>query len=135
MDGRTLSPFELMEAVTEWARGLCGSYGRGNPNRDSDIDFCILCQDPSSLLKDRSWIYEFGCEARVAGPVEDYKLVQSIRVSYGTTEAEFGVTGQAWARPPLDRETAGVIRDGLRILYDPDRRLADAAAYAAKMLP
>jgi hypothetical protein len=138
-----LSPSELIETVTQWARiddrvialGLCGSYARGTRRPDSDIDFCVLCQDPKSLLEDRSWIRGFGSDARIAGPVEDYNLVQSIRVFYGTTEAEFGVTDQAWAQRPLDRETAGVIRDGLKILYDPERRLADAAAYAARMFP
>ena len=141
--GEALSPSELIETVTQWARlddrviafGLCGSYARGNPGPDSDIDFIVLCQEPKSLLEDRSWIQGFGSEARVAGPVEDYNLVQSFRVFYGTTEAEFGVTDQAWAQLPLDQETARVIHDGLKILYDPERRLADAAAFAAKMFP
>jgi hypothetical protein len=31
-------------------------------------------------------------------------------------------------QPPIDRETARVINDGLRILYDPDGRLREAAA-------
>jgi hypothetical protein len=36
-------------------------------------------------------------------------------------------------RLPIDRETAGVINDGLRILYDPDGCLKNAVAFAAKM--
>jgi hypothetical protein len=69
----------------------------------------------------------------VAGPVEDYNLVQSIRVFYGSIEAEFGIADEAWMRLPIDRETAGVINNGLKILYDPEGRLANAAACAAKM--
>ena len=49
---------------------------------------------------------------------------------YGSTEAEFGVTDEAWAELPIDAETARVINDGLRIFYDPDGLLAAAVATA-----
>lgn len=116
------------------AAGVCGSHARDEARPDSDIDFCIVCSDPRPLLEDRSWIHEFGSNARVAGPVEDYKLVRSIRVLYGPTEAEFGVTDQAWMELPIDRETARVINNGLKILYDPAGSLEKAVAYAASML-
>lgn len=130
---------KLIANVASWsqrdsrviAAGVCGSHARAEARPDSDIDFCILTSDPSSLLKNRAWIYDFGRDVRVAGPVEDYKLVQSIRVFYGTTEAEFGITDESWARLPIDRETARVINDGLRILYDPEDLLEQAVAYAA----
>ena len=132
---------DLIAKVAGWAQcddrvvaaGVCGSHARGQARPDSDIDFCILTSEPGSLLEDHSWIYEFGSEASVAGPVEDYNLVRSLRVFYGTTEAEFGVTDQTWAKLPIDRETAGVINDGLRILYDPEGRLKEAVAYAASL--
>ena len=60
--------------------------------------------------------------------------MQSIRVLYGATEAEFGVTDQAWMELPIDRETARVISHGLKILYDPAGRLEKAVAYATSML-
>lgn len=133
---------ELIAKVATWAQcddrviaaGVCGSHARGEARPDSDIDFLILTTGSRSLLEDRSWIYELGSDARVAGPVEDYNLVQSIRVFYGATEAEFGVTDQAWMQLPIDRETAGVMNDGLRILYDPEGRLEGAAAYAASLI-
>lgn len=132
----SVTPDELISKVAGWAQsdnrvvavGICGSHARGEARPDSDIDFCILTPDPASLLDDRAWIAGFGSDARVAGPVEDYNLVQSVRVFYGTTEAEFGVTDLAWTQPPIDRETASVINNGLRILYDPDGRLREAAA-------
>ncbi|MDJ0699112.1 MAG: nucleotidyltransferase domain-containing protein [Woeseiaceae bacterium] len=134
-----VSAGELIAQVTEWAErddrvlaaAVSGSHARGEVRPDSDIDFCILTADPVYLLNDRRWIYELGSDARIAGPVEDYKLVQSIRVFYGVTEAEFGVTDEAWAELPIDDETAGVINDGLRILYDPEGRLEKAVAYAS----
>ena len=133
---------ELIATVAVWserddrvvAAGVCGSHARGEAGPDSDIDFCILTADPLFLLEDRAWIYHLGSNARVVGRVQDYKLVQSIRVFYGTTEAEFGVTDQAWMQLPIDRETAGVMNDGLWILYDPEGRLQTAAAFARSML-
>lgn len=129
---------ELIAKVRSWsqcddrvvAAGLCGSHARGEARPDSDIDFCILTPNSDSLLDDRSWIYDLGADARVAGAVEDYNLVQSIRVFYGETEAEFGITDVAWAKPPIDPKTADVINNGLQILHDPDRRLETAVADA-----
>jgi len=137
-----LDAFELIARVSDWsqrddrvvAAGLCGSYARGQARPDSDIDFCILTPEPGSLLEDCSWIYRFDSGARIAGPVEDYKLVQSIRVFYGQTEVEFGITDEAWMRLPIDRETAGVMNNGLQILYDPEGRLKQAADFAATTL-
>ena len=136
-----MDPDALIARVADWAQrddrviaaGVCGSHARREARPESDIDFCILTPDPDSLLDDRSWIYGFAEDALLAGPVEDYRLVQSIRVFYGETEAEFGVTDQAWAQPPIDRETAAVINDGLRILYDPEKRLENAVAHAASL--
>ena len=65
--------------------------------------------------------------------MEDYNLVQSIRVFYGSTEAEFGITDEDWMQLPIDGETASVINNGLKILYDPEGRLAKVAASVAKM--
>ncbi len=136
-----MGPDELIAKVRNWSRsdhrviaaGLCGSHARGEATPDSDVDFCILTPDPGSLLEDRAWIKNFGADAREAGSIEDYGLVQSIRVFYGETEAEFGITDQAWAELPLDPGTAGVINDGMRILHDPERRLEKAIAYAASV--
>lgn len=132
---------ELIAKVLEWSRkddrvlalALCGSHARGEARDDSDIDFCILTANPDALLRDRSWIVALASDAEIAGPVEDYNRVQSIRVFYGTTEAEYGVTDQAWAEPPIDPGTAAVINDGLKILYDPDGRLERATVYAASI--
>ena len=134
-----MGPDELILKVTSWSRrddrvialGICGSHARGEARPDSDIDFCILTTNPGSLLEDLSWIHVFGSDARVAGPIEDYNLVQSVRVYYGVTEAEFGVTDEAWAQLPIDQGTARVINDGLRILYDPEGRLEEAIAVAS----
>lgn len=134
-----MGPKQLIARVASWserdervvAAGLCGSHARGEAMPDSDVDFCILTSDPNALLEDRSWIHDLGAGADVAESVEDYNLVQSIRVFFGRTEAEFGITDTAWAELPIDSETAAVINDGLRILHDPEGRLEKAVAHAA----
>ncbi len=136
-----MEPDELIAKVVEWsqrdqrvsAAAVCGSHARGDAKSGSDVDFCILTAAPASLLDERSWIRELGDDARIVGPVEDYNLVQSIRVFYGSTEAEFGVTDAAWALLPIDEQTARVIRDGLRILYDPEGALAMAVEHVESM--
>ena len=132
---------DLIARVAEWSRGdsrvnaagLVGSYARGDQRPDSDVDFCILSPQPAALLDDRAWIADFGSPARISNAVEDYHLVQSIRVFYGSLEVEFGVTDEAWAEPPIDSGTAAVINDGLRILVDPEGRLAVAQASASRL--
>ena len=133
---------ELITKVAVWsqsdnrvlAAGVCGSHARGEARPESDIDLIILTADPGSLLEDYSWIYDFSPGARIAGPVEDYKLVQSVRVFYDDVEAEFGITDKAWAELPIDPEIAQVINDGLRILFDPEDRLREAIAYAGSIV-
>ena len=135
----TLDADELIARVAQWSRrddrviaaAVCGSHVRGDARPDSDIDFCIVAPDPDALLDDLSWVTALGPGAHVPGAVEDYKLVRSIRAFYGATEAEFGIAYQAWMELPIDRETAVVMNDGLRILYDPDGRLETALASAA----
>lgn len=130
---------EVIDNVVAWSRhdtrvlavALCGSYARGKQRPDSDIDVCILTAAPATLLEDRDWIDDVGPDARVVGTLEDYNLVQSLRVFYGETEVEFGITDAAWAELPIDADTAAVIRDGLKILYDPEGRLQAAVAYCA----
>ena len=137
-----MDPYRLIAEVTHWAQhddrvvgvAVCGSHARGEARPDSDVDLCILTAAPGSLLEERSWVHGFGADARIVEPVEDYGLVQSIRVYYGSLEVEFGITDAAWARIPIDEGTAGVINDGLWILHDPDGRLAAAKVFAAKML-
>ena len=132
---------KLIDSIVAWSRddarilavGLCGSYARGEQRADSDIDVCLLTSDPESLLNDRAWVGVIGDRARIAGPVEDYNLVQSLRVFFDDIEVEFGITDAAWAAVPIDDETAAVINDGLKILHDPQHRLRAAIEYCAQL--
>lgn len=40
------------------AVAVCGSWARGNPRPDSDLDLLIVVQDPDFLRRDQKWIRE-----------------------------------------------------------------------------
>ena len=131
----------FISAVSSWAKrdgrvlaaAVCGSYARGDARPDSDIDICIVSSRPESLLKEHSWLRLLGQGPCIDGSIEDYGLVKSLRVFYGKTEVELAIAGQVWVDLPIDHETARVMNDGLRILYDPEGRLQRAASFAAWM--
>ena len=52
--------------------------------------------------------------------------MQSLRVYYGALEVEFGIAPEAWVELPIDSGTAQVMKDGFRIVYDPEGRLRKA---------
>ncbi|MBT5109440.1 MAG: nucleotidyltransferase domain-containing protein [Rhodospirillaceae bacterium] len=130
-------PEDLIEAITKWAEvdarivalALVGSHARGKANLTADIDLIVVCKNPPELLNDQSWTQKFG-PGKTSG-VEDYSLVQSVRVFYDDgAEVEFGVTSLAWTNIPIDEGTMTVMRNGMRILYDPEKRLKRALGFA-----
>jgi hypothetical protein len=110
------------------AAALVGSWARGAAHAGSDIDLILIVTDPADFLQGDAWIDTFGVVERVMR--EDWGRVQSRRVYYqGGPEVEFGVTTTEWVgTSPVDAGTARVVRDGLRILADPDGLLADLLA-------
>lgn len=128
-----MTPEGLIAAIAKWserddrvlAAAVCGSYARGTATAASDIDICLVCSDARILLDDLRWVDQFG--AGQVGGQEDYGLVQSVRVHYDHgLEVEFGISGQEWMQLPIDSDTAIVMRDGFRILYDPVGQLRRA---------
>lgn len=130
---------ELLADLYDWglstqgilAIGLVGSFARGDENAGSDIDFVVIAKDPSLLLDDVSWIRRFG--ALESSIPEDYGLVQSLRCwSREGVELEFGITTEEWCTPPIDSETSSVINDGIRVVFDPDKRLENAIGWVSQ---
>ncbi len=128
---------ELVTAVTSWAEkqvdivsvALVGSHARGNARTDSDVDLVIQCATPARYLGDLTWISEFGVARDVS--VEDYGLVQSVRVFYADgPEVEYGITSSEWVTLPLDEGTITVLRNGVLVLLDRDGALPRAVEIA-----
>jgi len=131
-----LTADELIKAVTSWAENsvdivsiaLVGSHARGNARADSDVDLVIQCARPARYLGDLTWISEFGVAQDVS--VEDYGLVQSVRVFYaGGPEVEYGIISSEWVMLPLDEGTITVLRNGVLVLLDRDGALTRAVEW------
>ena len=120
---------KMIGAIVEWwkqqpeaiAAALVGSYARREARSDSDIDLILLSRNPDFLLEDTSWVRQFGSPSSVSS--ENWGDVTSVRVRYPDCEVEFGLAAAAWASDPADPGVGRVVRQGIRILHDPDRIL------------
>ena len=118
----------FLEAFCQWAQlrpdieavVLVGSYARDAATEDSDVDLVVLTSGVERYLRDRSWLSLFG-DVNVGECLqEDYGRVTSLRAFYdGGLEVEFGFTTPDWADKPVDEGTLSVVRNGMKILYDP----------------
>jgi predicted nucleotidyltransferase len=99
------------------AAALAGSYARNDATPESDIDFVLVTDNPAKYLDNVDWAEKFGEIDRRQR--EDYGLVQSLRVWYGSgLEVEFGITDPRWTAVPLDKGTREVMRGGIRVLFE-----------------
>jgi predicted nucleotidyltransferase len=115
----------FLRTFTNWANeqpdmlavALVGSVACGTAGPDSDVDLVLITDAPRLYLQDTGWTNRFGVVQKQL--VEDYGLVQSLRVWYrGGPEVEYGLTDQRWLALPLDPATRRVIMDGLRVLME-----------------
>jgi predicted nucleotidyltransferase len=122
----------LLGAVRDWgalrpdvrALGLVGSWARGTPRMDSDIDVLLLTDDVARYVERDDWIHGLAAEQVVRttawGPIVERRL----RYPSGL-ELEVGIGRPDWAFvDPVDAGTRHVVREGLRILHDPSGLLA-----------
>ena len=73
------------------AIALVGSFARGAPRDDSDIDLVILTDQPQKYLDSLAWAERFGRVEK--HQTEDYGKLISIRVWYQSgPEVEYGIT-------------------------------------------
>lgn len=112
------------------AVALVGSWARSAGRQDSDVDLIVLSSEPDALLAGdaTAWGSVFG-EGVELIRCADFGLLQERRLRRADgLEVEVGVGGPEWARTdPPDAGSARVVRDGMRILFDP---LALLAAFA-----
>jgi enterochelin esterase-like enzyme/predicted nucleotidyltransferase len=109
---------------------IVGSRARGTAKRESDIDVVVVAAQPSQYFSQTDWMRQFGILGHSAD--EDWGLVRSRRVQYTDgKEIEFEFADERWTRvSPVDPGTSEVVRNGLRVVYDPKRllRLVSIAA-------
>jgi len=117
---------DFLDEFSQWARtqtdieavALVGSYARDDPKDDSDVDLIVLTTTPARYFRDQSWASLFGKVGE--RKVESWGRVKSLRVSYSCClEVEYSFAIPAWAGIPVDAGTHEVIRNGMKILFDP----------------
>jgi len=125
---------ELLARVQDWAArrtdvvavGLAGSWVKGNPSMDSDVDLVVLTTDKEAYLKDETWMREFGGIRIIR--TQDWGPLYTERrfVLPSGLEVEFGVAPPSWANtdPPDSNISGDVGSGGLRTIYDPESILA-----------
>jgi hypothetical protein len=121
---KTLERWSVAEPGLK-AVALVGSHARSEARPDSDIDIVIICADPNRYLESANWLSVFG-KVKDAQR-EDWGLVQTWRVFYlDGPEVEYNITTEQWCSDhEIDSGTGRVIRDGVRILFDPHSLFAN----------
>jgi uncharacterized protein len=106
------------EQPTVQAVALVGSYARGTPRADSDIDIVVVTTDPKAFRAETAWLKAISAKWQN----EDYGRLWSRRLwlEQNTAEIELGFTAPSCADVnPLNPGTRAIIADGCRILHDP----------------
>jgi GNAT superfamily N-acetyltransferase len=128
----------IVRAVTAWAlahediraMALVGSWARGNPHRDSDIDLLLLSNRADEYRRRRKWLTEVDFEG------VGYRVLSTKNASYGavwsrhvtlvpTSKVELTFARCSWARiDPVNIGTRSIVKDAFRVIIDKDRILA-----------
>ena len=125
----------VLAAFADWAPmhddvvavGLVGSWARGAARPDSDVDVVVVSTTPEARVAAADW--PAGLSAATVLRRRRWGVLVETRLGLPDgLEVEVGVVGVGWTRP--DAGTARVVRDGMRILYDPERRLAALERYS-----
>lgn len=111
---------EILERFTAWAgtRGdvravaLVGSWSRGNPRADSDVDLVLLTWRPELYVEQTDWITELG-DFELVDTAHWGKVTERRLETKTGLEIDVGVAETDW-RPIEDT----------RALYDPDALLS-----------
>jgi predicted nucleotidyltransferase len=120
---------------------VCGSWARGCPRADSDLDLLILAREPSEWRTDLDWLRDLPFEqagfAIRAVETATYGAAWSAHIRLGfNIELEITFAETAWASDaPLDSGTLRVVTDGIVVEVDKDgllTKLVEACLPSAK---
>jgi uncharacterized protein len=123
----------LLHGFAEWAekdgsvRGLAlvGSWARGTPRDDSDLDLMALTDQLDRWTTNDSWLRELVAELGFKTAILNLEIFGAARSWRGwlgqTIELDLTLADVSWAgTQPVDHGTRRVVDDGLVILLDKD---------------
>lgn len=119
----------MLEEVRNWASrkddvvaaGLVGSWARGEACMDSDVDLVLLTTTKQSYLEDESWVRELGGLRVIRTEHWEPLMTERRFVLDSGLEVEAGIASPSWAATdPVDANLRPIVREGFRILYDPE---------------
>ena len=119
-----LQTFILWVAKQQSIEGLAlvGSHAQGMAAEASDVDLIILTSERDEYLGNIDWLSQFG-EVEWFQK-ETWGTVETIRATYSNgLEVEYNFAVPSWAEVPVDPGTRRVVREGFKILFDPQRKL------------
>jgi predicted nucleotidyltransferase len=127
-DVRTAEVEDLLARAAQWAARhsdiralvLVGSWARGVPRPDSDVDLIVLTDDVERYLDGDDLLQGLGAVQVVReynwGAIEERRLLLPSGL-----EVEVGIGRPSWASSgPIDEGTRQVVTAGARALHDPD---------------
>lgn len=131
---QTVKIDSILNQVVQWsnrqtditAAALVGSWARGAARANSDVDLMFLTPNAVAYRASQEWMTEIAWEVlgyRIQGwKDQSYGLVWSRHIYLeGGVEIECSFGFPSWAdTQPIDPGTAGVVRNGCKILYDPE---------------
>ncbi len=136
---------ELTEGLVEStddlrALGVGGSWSRGNPRPDSDLDLIIIAQNPNMWRRHQHWVRELPFK-RFGFSYYDhhtatYGVVWSAHIELKPdAKLELALASKSWTSlDPIDPGTRHVLTDAFKIIVDKDHlliQLIDACYQAA----
>jgi len=123
------------------ALAVCGSWARGNPRPDSDLDILIVAQDVVPWRNEQRWVgglpFEKAQLAYRSHRTAKYGVAWSAHICLEPdAELELTFVSTSWTCvDPIDPGTRDVVSDAFRIIVDKDGHLARLAAVCARGLP
>ena len=138
---------QLVQLMTQWASGhqfilaaaLVGSQARGTAHAKSDIDLMFLTKQPLLFRTSTDWLREinWGDHQIESWQDKEYGAVWSRHLylyadNIGRAEIELSFGQPDWAAIiSLDPGTQRVVREGCRVLYDPEERLTKLVRFVS----
>jgi hypothetical protein len=129
----------LIGTVGVWVRGrsdvlaaaIVGSWARGEPRMDSDVDVVLLTDDAEAFIDSDAWAQDWGAASIVR--TQRWGVLTERRLAMASgLEVDVGVVAPSWASlSPLDAGTAQVVAAGLIPLHDPHRLLEELVVEVA----